>query len=943
MVVTRIKQKQISFGYCDTVTGQRVYPPPEDDIVMSEQDLLPEQLPPEPAAALTPETDDEMNDLYINTTAWPSLGQATILPKDQDGVTFTVLLEHSSPSSLIGPDPPQVIIWHNHGNQHDWEELPLTPASSSEDLLLLNRPTEKGLVRKWYTGHLPGTPRHGQAVSFTIKYQLNPDHDWQWIKDVTGVGDGQLNYQNNEFQKHSTYDLKHWFSGLSADIQVQNERADTDETHLYSLTAPVVPAYKQNSGYQHHQLGVVNRSTRWFGLVRLWSPWLAPRQGKEKFEVDKDAVELSFLREDGLHVVILGISGIDDVITTFFNDHNGNIIIKARNDRTEAQRSRVLVAVAGSFEVANAAVWYHARKIIQSYGAADEETATVEKLIKTVQPDDNLSPEWLEDWYDGFTFCTWNALGQNLTAEKIYDALDDLAKENINISTLIIDDNWQSLSKGDTQFLRGWSSFEANPAGFPDGMKKTTAEIRKRHPNIKHIAVWHALLGYWGGVDPNGEIAKTYKTIEVEKEPGVAGGTFTVVAAEDVKRMYDDFYSFLADSGIDSVKTDAQFFLDFLVHAPDRRSLMQTYQDAWTVAHLRHLSSRAISCMSQNPQNLFHTQLPRNKPLILHRNSDDFFPEVDASHPWHIFCNAHNALLTQHLNVLPDWDMFQTSHDWAGFHAAARCVSGGPIYFTDCPGKHDIALIRQMTAQTPRDKTIILRPQIVGKATNPYNAYHDLALLKIRTYHGFAQTGTGILGIFNVSGRHLSEFIHLSELPGTDSATKDAEYIIGSFTSGHFTQPLELHNKGVVGKPPLVGLQLQAQGWEILTSYALRSFELSSAKNPVKVAMLGLIGKMTGSAAVTGYDVYVEDSGRLRTWIQLKALGVLGLWISDLEERSVADNFIVLIYGKPISVECVRISKTAKQVLEIDIERAWKESGEDVGWGNEITLEVFMH
>ncbi|CAK1354255.1 unnamed protein product [Cercospora beticola] len=942
MVISRVKQKQISFGYCDTVTGQRVYPPPEVDIVMAEQDLLPEQLPPEPAAAFTPETDDEMNDLYISTTVWPPLGQATIVPKDEDGVTFTVLLEHSQPTSLIGPDPPQVIIWHNHGGEHDWEELPLALAAESDELLLLNRPSERDLVKIWYTGHLPGTPKHGQATSFTIKYRLSQDQDWQWIKDVTGVGDGQLNYQNNEFQKHSTYDLKHWFSGLSGDIQVQSERPDTDNTHLYSLTAPVVPAYKQDSGYQHHQLGVVNRSTRWFGLVRLWSPWLAPRQGKGTFEVDKDAVELSFLREDGLHVVILGISGINDVITTFFNDHDGNIIIKARNDRTETETSRVLVAVADSFEVANAAVWYHARKIVQSYSAADEETATVEQLIKTVQPVDNPNPEWLEDWYDGFTFCTWNALGQKLTAKNIYDALDDLAKENINISTLIIDDNWQSLSKGDTQFTRGWSAFEANPEGFPDGLKKTTAEIRKRHPNIKHIAVWHALLGYWGGIDPNGEIAQNYKTIEVEKEPGVAGGTFTVVAAEDVKRMYNDFYSFLAESGVDSVKTDAQFFLDLLAHAPDRRSLMQAYQDAWTVAHLRHLSSRAISCMSQNPQNLFHTQLPRNKPLILSRNSDDFFPEVDASHPWHIFCNAHNSLLTQHLNVLPDWDMFQTSHDWAGFHAAARCVSGGPIYFTDYPGKHDITLIKQMTAQTPRDKTIILRPQIVGKATNPYNAYQDLTLLKIRTYHGFAQTGTGILGIFNVSGRHLSEFVHLSEFPGTDSASKEAEYVIGSFTSGKFTEPLKLHNTPKDGdaKPALVGIQLQAQSWEILTSYALQTFNLSSAKKPVKVAMLGLVGKMTGSAAVTGYDVYVEDSGRLRTWISLKALGILGLWISDLEERTVSDNFIVLIHGNPIPVECV---KANGKVLEIDIERAWKESGEDVGWGNEVTLEVFMH
>lgn len=140
--------------------------------------------------------------------------------------------------------------------------------------------------------------------------------------------------------------------------------------------------------------------------------------------------------------------------------------------------------------------------------------------------------------------------------------------------------------------------------------------------------------------------------------------------------------------------------------------------------------------MSQTPQILFHSQLPQNRPPILVRNSDDFFPEVPTSHPWHIFTNAHNALFTQHLNLIPDWDMFQTVHDYSGFHAAARCVSGGPIYITDVPGQHDLDLIGQMTGPTPRGKTVIFRPSIVGKSLDPYNGYDDDHLLLVGTYHG---------------------------------------------------------------------------------------------------------------------------------------------------------------------------------------------------------------
>ena len=90
------------------------------------------------------------------------------------------------------------------------------------------------------------------------------------------------------------------------------------------------------------------------------------------------------------------------------------------------------------------------------------------------------------------------------------------------------------------------------------------------------------------------------------------------------------------------------------------------------------------------------------------------FPDVESSHPWHVFCNAHNAVFVQHLNCLPDWDMFQTLPaegrlNFAGLHAAARCVSGGPIYFTDEPGRHDVGLIEEMSARSVRGERVILR------------------------------------------------------------------------------------------------------------------------------------------------------------------------------------------------------------------------------------------
>ncbi|KAG9749702.1 glycoside hydrolase family 36 protein, partial [Aureobasidium melanogenum] len=862
------KQNQITFGFCDVNTGQRVYPALTD---------LPDKLPP----AQQLYTDDEM---YAAITCSPPIGQPTTIPRNQDAITFSVLLETSA-SSLVNDQTTKVSIWHNHKGQHDWSELPLKASGNLDDV-------------------------------------IGEDSGWKWIKDQSGLDDGQLHYQHS----HEELGFPEYFHGTSSDLNIRKMTADTPDTKLYSITAPIKPAKGKDSGYSKHVLGTPKDFTRWFSLVRLWSPWLAPRQGKDKFHLDKDAILASFLRHDGAHVVCLAISGVEDVLTVLQHDDSGNVVIQGRNDREKDATSHVIVAVADSFEVANAAVMYHARKIVGGYESA---TGQMEAETKALM-DKNVKAEWLEEWYDGFTYCTWNGLGQKLTVDKINEALESLKKENIIIENLIIDDNWQSLSEGQTQMDRAWTDFDANKEGFPQGLKHAVTDIRKNHPNINHIAVWHAILGYWGGVAKDGNIAKEYKTTTIQKEPGVAEGEMLVVDASDAQRMYNDFYSFLSDCGITGVKTDAQFFLDMIVNAPDRRSLTTEYQDSWTIAHLRHFGSRAISCMSQAPQMLFHSQLPTNKPRLLVRNSDDFFPEVPASHPWHIFCNAHNSLLTQHLNVLPDWDMFQTSHEWASFHGAARCVSGGPIYFTDYPGKHDIKLINQMTARTTRGKTVILRPYNIGKSTSAYIGYEDHALLKVHTYHGYARTGTAYLGVFNCTHRPLSELIPLS----TFSGAEEGKYVVRAFTTGAVSKPMSCGEKKA-----LVGVEIDNGGWEILSAHPVHEYTLRCS-GPIAVSCLGLIGKMTGAAAIISSDIHVDSQGKLRYSVLIKALGVLGFWIGDLSKSwSVEKDMLVLIFGKQIPKHCVGVNG---DVLEVDVDRAWKETGQKAGWSNEIEVELFV-
>lgn len=576
--------------------------------------------------------------------------------------TFHVLLETETKHPSL-----EVQIWHNFSNSSSWDSLSLAPSKSSRFIIVQS---QHDLHRTWFEGKLTGRPSHAGPVSFTVRFRTEGSHSWKWAHDQTGVNDGQLVYQPPLKVILERKDLSLYLDGLSKDVKVERVVSDTPDTMLWSLVASVKGAQGDVSGFSTYKFGVPINFTRWFALVRLWSPWLAPRQGKDTRFADKDAILYSFLRSDGLHVVVVAVSGIDDVMAVL-QARNGRLDIHARNDREEEGTVRLVVAVAASFEEGLAACMYQARKVVSQYvmlSEEDQEAIAKIKELKKGKKQDNgdVKADWVQDWYDGFTYCTWNGLGQNLTEQKISGALSSLEKNGIKISNLIIDDNWQSLdNEGGNQMVRGWESFEANPKGFPQGLSTAISSIRRKYPDIRHIGVWHAILGYWGGISPDGQLAQRYRTREVIKRPdviAVGSNKMLVIDEPDVKRMYNDFYNFLSRSGIDAVKTDAQFFLDEIQTAPDRRALTNTYLNTWISAQLRHFGGLAISCMSQTPYTIFRCQLPTDIPPYVLRSSDDFFPDVEESHPWHIFCNAHNSLFTKHLNVIPDWDMVCTPH-----------------------------------------------------------------------------------------------------------------------------------------------------------------------------------------------------------------------------------------------------------------------------------------
>ncbi|KAJ5145082.1 hypothetical protein N7448_002474 [Penicillium atrosanguineum] len=902
--------------------------------------------------------------LFARLTSYPPLGQTTCIQRVQkalrseedDAINFTVVVESSA---TFPAQTWEVQIWHNVTSSI-WTALPLSEVDPSHAPLLSGMAQDDNYYRHVFWDRL-ALPATGCHAHFTVRFRTSPDAEWQWANQHHPVSDGELvcSPKTSDLKKVSLSELSprdgknelaKYIQNLSSEVQIDPRKSEAPGSLLWEITGRVEPAREGISGITRLALGTMSEVIRYFALVRIWCPWLGPRHGREKFYLTEDAILCSFLRADGINFVILAVSGVKDVLTVFQSGENGEVVVKARNDNDSESKFNILVAAAEDFEVAMSAVIYEARNVVKPFA---EPTAMVEEQVPPSPLGDDIvivekdpQAQWLTEWVDGLTYCTWNGLGQDLTAEKILGALDALKNHGINIVNLIIDDNWQSLDNdGESMFKRRWERFDANAKAFPKGLKQTVQAIRRANPSIQHVAVWHALMGYWGGICPSGDLAQRYQTKEVKiKDPSADGpisqnvpnGKILAIDPESIQRFYDDFYSYLQSAGVDSVKTDAQFFLDLLDDPEDRKNFMASYQDAWSIAALKYFTTKSISCGSMIPQIIFHSQLPTNKPTIPVRNSDDFFPEIPASHPWHVFCNAHNALLTRYLNVLPDWDMFQTSHPYASFHAAARCVSGGPVYITDEPGKHDLEVLDQMTAPTVTGSTVILRPSVIGRTIDIYHDFNEKQILRVGSYTGWAKTGSGILGLFNVSSTEASCMVSLMDFPGIHEGS-DGQYIVRAHTSGKVTRRME-----PLDGQSLVSVNLEQRGWEILTVYPTQSFNIKEG-DLTHVAVLGLLGKMTGAAAVASSDIFMVENGRLRFDIHLKALGTLGIYFSDLRDRDIAKDFMVMILGQPIPKKTVwKEGGDGTTVLAIDIHAAWKEMKLDSGWSNEVFVQIFV-
>ncbi|XP_010241576.1 PREDICTED: probable galactinol--sucrose galactosyltransferase 6 isoform X2 [Nelumbo nucifera] len=375
---------------------------------------------------------------------------------------------------------------------------------------------------------------------------------------------------------------------------------------------------------------------------------------------------------------------------------------------------------------------------------------------------------------DHFGWCTWDAFYQEVTQEGVEAGLQSLAAGGTPPKFVIIDDGWQSVG-GDQQQedLENKEEEKLPPllrlTGIKENSKfqkkddptvgiKSIVNIAKEKHGLKYVYVWHAITGYWGGVRPGVEGMEQYgsKMQYPNVSPGVAWNEpgwktdalavqgLGLVNPKNVYRFYNELHSYLASAGIDGVKVDVQCILETLgAGLGGRVELTRQYHQALDASVSRNFPDNGcIACMSHNTDALYCS-----KQTAVVRASDDFYPRDPVSHTIHIASVSYNSVFLGEF-MHPDWDMFHSQHPAAEYHGSARAISGGPLYVSDAPGKHNFELLKKMVLP---DGTI-LRARLPGRPTRDClfsdPARDGVSLLKIWNMNKF----TGVLGVYNCQG-----------------------------------------------------------------------------------------------------------------------------------------------------------------------------------------------
>ncbi|KAK4264374.1 hypothetical protein QN277_025562 [Acacia crassicarpa] len=527
---------------------------------------------------------------------------------------------------------------------------------------------------------------------------------------------------------------------------------------------------------------------------------------------------------------------------------------------------------------------------------------------------------------DKFGWCTWDAFYLKVHPKGVWEGVKGLVEGGCPPGMVLIDDGWQSICHDDDPITDDQEGMNRTAAGeqmpcrlikfeenykfrdyrsrrvpYETGMGGFVRDLKEEFKSVEHVFVWHALCGYWGGIRPNVPgmpeakvvaprlsegLKKTMEDLAVDK---IVNNGVGLVPPEMVHHMYERLHSHLESAGIDGVKVDVIHLLEMVSEEYGGRvELAKAYYKALTDSVRKHFKGNGVIASMEHCNDFF---LLGTQAISLARVGDDFWCTDPSGDPngtyWlqgcHMVHCAYNSLWMGNF-VQPDWDMFQSTHPCAEFHAASRAISGGPIYVSDCVGQHNFKLLKRLVLPDGS----ILRCHHFALPTRDClfkDPLHDgQTMLKIWNLNKC----TGVLGLFNCQGggwcpttRRNQSASEYSKRVTCLASPKDIEWSNGKW-------PVAANPKGgdvfAVYLLKEDKLKVLKYSEEFQVSLDPFSFELVTV-SPVMVlpqtlvqfAAIGLVNMLNSGGAIQFVEIEEQSSVKIR----LRGCGEMRVFASE--------------------------------------------------------------
>lgn len=427
-------------------------------------------------------------------------------------------------------------------------------------------------------------------------------------------------------------------------------------------------------------------------------------------------------------------------------------------------------------------------------------------------------------------WCTWDAFYFDVDAVKLLDGLREFRRNGISIGSVIMDDGWLTTTEEKPIGSRRLAGFHEKTEKFPHGLAEMIREIKEKDA-VSCVMVWHASMGYWGGVDIEGFRGKdSYARFPqaVNSYADALNKQFAhhPLLADKAESFYEEWYDYLHSAGVDGVKIDVQYLIEALsAQAGGRTRAMRIYHQAIESAVHKYFHDNCLNCMSCSNDMVY-----RMTDSNAIRSGNDFMPKIRNYGA--IVSNAYSNYWLAPF-ACADWDMFWSSKTEARVEAIARVVGGSAVYISDRPGEHDYALLKSLCTEDGR----VLRPLDSGRPTLDClmsDPLHDGTVLKLFNRN----TSAYLIGAFNFSSSEVKSCV----LSPKDALDTSGERFVLTKSGAE--------QLAVISSEDTTVVELNPESAELFAFSPIRD----------GLAVIGLVGKLNATAAV---DRYYLDKGTL--------------------------------------------------------------------------------